>query len=122
MEAEAVAETGAVPGALQSQCAAPLLISTTTESSVLAARSTPVPGALNGWRPAAGDIEDGFVGMPTRVPAFRPADSSRLPGCSFRSLAPPQNCAGRATNPAPGRPEISCQRTPQEPNTFDTKT
>ncbi len=37
---------------------------------MLAAGPTPLPGALNWWRPAAGDIEDGLVGMPTRVPAF----------------------------------------------------
>lgn len=43
---------------------------TTTESSALEARSTPLPGAVNWRRLAAEDVEDGFVGIPTRAPRF----------------------------------------------------
>ena len=45
-------------------------MSTIKEYSVLAARSMPLSGAVNWWRPAEEDIEDGFVSVPARMPAF----------------------------------------------------
>lgn len=67
---------------------------TTAESSALAARSSPLPGAVNWWGPAAEDIEDGFLGMPTRVLAF----ARWMPALSCRvdRAASPRRSASRA--------------------------